>query len=134
MIDTRLTTFEARYTDGQFVWLQPRAVSARIKELEGKRLSVTIGEWPLRPTVDQYRFFHGVICKQISEAMGNEIYEVKNMLKGLFLWETETGEPPSLKDCTRQEISDLIDGSIRWAANPENLGLVIEDPYIRRVA
>lgn len=102
-----------------------------VSGLEGKEVELAIRLRRRRRSDSANAYFHGVVCKLISEHLGYELEEVKELLKSMFLKIERDGRsfcrPTSSLDS--KAMWEFIDRCIRWAAI--ELNLVIPDP--RRV-
>lgn len=89
-----------------------------------------------RKTLQQLRYFYGVILKILAKELGYEKWEIPNLhyeLKKMFLTNTIiskiTGEEieavPSLANIRKQKMIEYIEELIRWSAQQ---GIVIPDP------
>lgn len=93
--------------------------TAYLRGLEGKQLEEIIQKPIKSKTLQQLRYFHGVICVLASETSGYTKTEVKGLLKGEFLTqyiESPTGKKvpwvPSLADLKKDEMSNFIDDCV----------------------
>jgi len=94
-----------------------------------KRVEVTVQKLTHPRTNQQNRYFHGVVCKLISDSTGTDLEVVKNFLKGecgakVFFGNTWVPKPTHLMDTL--EMVELCDKAIAWAA--EFLGVKIPLP------
>lgn len=74
-------------------------------------------------SLQQLRYFHGVVCQIASEVSGYTKEEIKGLLKGYFLTQyiaapddREIAWVPSLADLKKSEMSDFIDNCITLIA------------------
>lgn len=118
-----------RVQNGKMVWRDKEQAQKHVASLEGKRTVTLVEEYPGVRTSNQNRFFHGIVCKYISEATGYEMPETKILLKHMFL--TRVGKNGRLyvretHRLNRAEFAIFIDECVRWAAL--YLDLVIPEP------
>jgi len=118
---------------GDFVPDRPKVFYAFLRGMEGKRVECIIRPPQNPKTLQQLRYFHGVVCKCISDNTGYTVDEVKGLLKGHFLVEYIKGPAgkeipivPSLADLKKLKMSEFIDNCIRLAA--EHWHIVIPAP------
>lgn len=112
---------------------RPDVFAGWLRSQEGKPLELTVKPQRDDKTGQQLRYFHGVICKLLSDHTGYTLPEMKGLLKGLFLTTYITSrvgckEIPvvsSLADLTKREMTDFIEQCIVLAAK---LSVVIPSP------
>lgn len=114
---------------GKVDWRDKQGIAQHIAGLEGKRVLITVEEYSGKRSLSANAFFHGVVCKYISEATGYEIPETKILLKHMFL--TKVGKNGRLyvretHRLNRAEFSDFVEQCVRWAAI--TLDVVIPNP------
>ena len=104
---------------------------------EGQRYGITIQEERSllgSKSNQQLRYFNGVICKLIAEESGQSLEEVKLELKMYAVspqyFTNKAGDTlkyyPSCSEMSKEEMSDLIDQSIQYAA--QNYSMQIPGP------
>lgn len=113
--------FTGKVENGKIVideWLIPQR-QAYLEGLEGKKIEEIIQKPVDSKSLQQLRYFHGIICEIASEASGYTKKEVKGLLKGEFLTEyitSPTGKEvawvPSLADMTLGEMAKFIDDCV----------------------
>ena len=107
----------------QFVADRPDVYFAYLQGLLNKSVEVIIRIPKDNKSLQQLRYFHGVVCRIASEASGYTMPEIKGLLKGYFLNEyikapdgREIAWVPSLADLKKSEMSDFIDNCITLIA------------------
>lgn len=123
------TAWQGTIRGGKVDWRDKQGIQKYIAGLEEKRVLITIEEFSGKRTLNANAFFHGVVCKYISEATGYEIPETKILLKHMFL--TRIGKNGRLyiretHRLNRAEFGDFIEQCVRWAAT--TLDVVVPDP------
>lgn len=98
---------------------QAEQKKAYLQGLEGKELEEIIRKPVVSKTLQQLRYFHGVVCRLASEASGYTRDEVKGLLKGYFLTQhitapdgKEVAWVPSLEGMKKDEMGKFIDDCI----------------------
>jgi hypothetical protein len=118
-----------RVESGKLI-IERRAVfDAHMRELEGKRVRVSVRKYRRNRSLDQNALFHGLICREIAKHTGHSVDEIKEILKFKFARVMgddglEYIKPTHLMDT--REMSDLCERAVEWAA--EFLGLAIDLP------
>ena len=99
-----------------------------VKALNGKRIELVLRRHKTQRSSNQNRYFHGVVCKLISEDTGYEVEEVKEILRQKFLLIDEGGfsRCRSTTSLDTAEMAEFTDKCRRWAAT--QLGVDIPDP------
>jgi hypothetical protein len=120
--------FTASIHRGKTIWSDPDAVIAHVAKLEGKRVNVTIEQWRARRSDEQNRYLHGVVFKALSDHLGYEVEEVKELCKAMFLMQEKDGRqfPRPTSSLNTAEMVAFIERIQRWAA--QEFGVVIPDP------
>ena len=121
--------FNCEVQNGRTVWYEPQKVARFIDGLEGKRIIVTIEKWIPRRSDRQNRYFHGAICREISEKLGWELEDVKSYLKQKLLLTEKDGRvfARSTATLTTAEFATFLDDCIRLAA--VEMDFVVSDPW-----
>lgn len=76
--------FHGKAENWKFVPDTPLAFKGAFIELEGKRVTVTVGRERKERSVNENNYFHGVVCQLLSEVSGYDPEEMKGILKFRF--------------------------------------------------
>ena len=114
--------------DGKLTIQHREVFALRLKQFEGKKVRVSVELKRSNRSNAQNRYFHGVICKMVSDHTGYELDETKEILKAMFLKAECDGYgfvQPTHRLNTA-EMAAFTDRCIRWAA--ETLQIAIPSP------
>lgn len=111
-----------------------QGVRVRLARLKGKHVTVTVRKWTEPKSLPQLGYYHAEILHAFALHIGDDEDATHEDLKRAFfpartLESKLTGESyqsvPSLRDATKEEMSEFIDRVIRYAAS---IGLPIAPP------
>jgi len=109
--------------NGHFIPERLPVFKAYIQGFEGRQVECVLRKPQNPKTLQQLRYFHGVVCKVIANNTGYTQDEVKGLLKGHFLTEYVKGPTgkevpivPSLTDLKKIQMTEFIDQCITLAA------------------
>jgi len=127
--------FSGKIINGRLVLDKREKYDNYLLALNNRDIECIVRKKTRPKTYNQLRYFHGVVCKIISEHTGSTLKEVKKDLKEEILFPVGelnlAGERkkiyPSLANMNTETMACFIDGSIRVAA--QHHGLVIPEPH-----
>ena len=95
---------------------------------EGKEMEAILGVRKKIRSNQQNRFWHGVVCKLLSDYTGHTPEDIHYFLRQKFLSEPEDALkiPKSTTSLSTIEFKELIENVQIWASS--DLGVVIPDP------
>ncbi len=119
--------------DGKLSINRPDVFEGWLRSQEGKPQELVVKPQRDDKTMSQLAYFHGVICKLLSDYTGYTLNETKGLCKGHFLTtvvrsrldDKEIAIVPSLADLSKHDMSEFIDNCVMLAAK---LGVVIPPP------
>ena len=111
-------SWQGTIREGKVLWRDRQGVAEYIRHLEGKRVLITIEEYSSRRGLNQNAYLH-VIFGLIAEETGHELFEVKDLMKRMFLAAPDRRGRMHVRGTSKlskREMSEFIESVIRFAA------------------
>ncbi len=111
--------FRGKVKDGKLKLDIPQDYLVELSRLEGHRIELTIQKERNTRTLNQNRYYWGVIIEILSDAFGYDPEETHEALKFKFLKkheDTDLVTVGSTAKLSTAEFAEYIDGIIRWAS------------------
>ena len=108
--------------------------SVYLAKLEGKEVQVVVREPKSQRSLQQNRYYHGVVVAILSEHTGNSKLEMHNILRGLFLLDYivfNGNEIPIVKsttDLNTKEFEEYLSEIRGWASQEDGIKCFIPEP------
>lgn len=123
--------FSGRIDQGRLVLDEPQKYLVHLSGLNGKKIELILRRARSQRSLQQNRFYWGVVVEILADAFGYTPEEMHEALKFKFLRiHNEKGQDlDSVKSTTKldtKEFTDYVDTILRWAVT--EYGIYIPDP------